>query len=468
MHPSTMGFTTPPTHNSQTKTTATDKPEHAIKKSMCSSSLLSSPVPSDHPHPSTGSDQCRQNKLKAKKTCLTKQQHTTNMSRKRKPAPPKEIPQEKRTCLPSTANHARLFSARPLKQTPMPPQQLREVVHQRFQMPNGACLYVYHPSDTYLRYGKVMSFDPQTGVYTLEDQLTTETFCRTLSPANTIMPTDSRYAHCTTTKDIGWLRQSLHAMLCETQDIQHNKGSNQSYQNQILLFHRRVHASLLFENINSLPGCTMSTQARCFNIALVCSLHEVVTKHSLCDTEFYLLCKNVHNHTTETTLKKFCFATIAFRIATGLNLKIDINTRGIKDLLYIDKDKYRHATTFLDFFANSFHPSYTNSFHNVRPGLEKYDLYRSKMNLVSKKRSPLYSGETTKGGAMHYNHFCLYDNLSSSFQKAFVNNALNVQGCPGTCNNNSPNERFPLLTTQQKQDMFHRCNQLWYIFETAW
>jgi len=151
----------------------------------------------------------------------------------------------------------------------------------------------------------------------------------------------------------------------------------------------------------------MSTQARCFNIALVCSLHKVVTKHSLCDTEFYLLCKNVHNHTTETTLKKFCFAAIAFRIATGLNLKIDINTRGIKDLLYIDKDKCRNATTFLD-------------------------------------------------------------NLSSSFQKAFVNNALNVQGCPGTCNNNSPNERFPLLTTQQKQDMFHRCNQLWCMFETAW
>jgi len=60
------------------------------------------------------------------------------------------------------------------------------------------------------------------------------------------------------------------------------------------------------------------------------------------------------------------------------------------------------------------------------------------------------------------------NNLSSSFQKAFVNNALNAQGCPGTCNNNSSNERFPLLTTQQKQDMFHRCNQLWCTFETAW
>ena len=140
-----------------------------------------------------------------------------------------------------------------------------------------------------------------------------------------------------------------------------------------------------------------------------------------------------------------------------MNIKIDINTQCIKDLLYIEQRKCQNATTFLYFFATDFDPSYTKAFQDIRPRLEEYDLYRRKMNLVSKKRSPRHSGKTPKGGAMHYNHFCLYDNLSLSFQKAFLNNALNVQGCPAICNNNSCNDRFPLLTTQQKQDMFQRC-----------
>ena len=242
----------------------------------------------------------------------------------------------------------------------------------------------------------------------------------------------SHCAHCTTTKDINWLCQNLRAVLCDIHNTQCNKGSNQDQKKQQLLFHRRVHASLLFENINSLPGRTMSTQPRCFNIALLCSLHKVVTNHSLCDMKFYLLGKNPQNHTTETTLKKFCFAVIAFRIATGLNVKTNINTRCIKDLFWIDQGTCQNATTFLDFFATDFHPSCTKAFQDIQPRLEECDLHRRKMNLVSKKRSPLCSGEAPKGGAMHHNHFFLCNNPSLSFQKAFLNNALNVQGCPVT------------------------------------
>jgi len=89
--------------------------EPAIKKSICSSSLLSSPAPSNQKQASTSNDKHCQDKLKANKTCLTKQKHTTNTSRKRKPTAPNEIPHEKRICLPSTTNHARLFSAQPVK-----------------------------------------------------------------------------------------------------------------------------------------------------------------------------------------------------------------------------------------------------------------------------------------------------------------------------------------------------------------
>jgi len=387
------------------------------------------------------------------------------MSRKRTTAEPNETTKEKRICLPSTSPQARLFATAPIKQPPMPPHQK---VDWRFVIPNGSWLHVHDPYDTYLRYAQVVGFDRATGAHTLRDQLTTETFCRTLSDSNTINPMDPRYAHCTTMKNINWLRDNLHATLCEIQNIQCNKCSNQQEEKQKTLFHRRVYASLFFENINALPGHTMSTQPRCFNMALVCSLHEVVTKHSLYDMKFYLLSKNPQNHTIETTLKKFCFATIAFRIATGLNLKIDVHTRCIKDLLKIDHRKHNNATTFLNFFAAHFHPSYTAAFQDVRTKLEDYDLYKRKMNLLAKKRSPLYSGETPKGGAMHYNHFRLYDNLSNSFHTAFLSNDLSLQGCPNTHGDGSRNNKFPLLTAQQRQDITNRRSQLWNIFRTDW
>ena len=267
-----------------------------------------------------------------------------------------------------------------------------------------------------------------------------------------------------------WLTQHLHTVLLHIQHLQKQVPNvdHAEDQHNLRLFHKRVHASLLFENINSIAATKMSDQPRRFNCALLCALHDLVENYSLYDMKLYLLSKQKSNSAAERTAKRFCFATIAFRIATGTSGKINNTTRCIKDLLYSNAQHYRYATTFLNFFSSSFHPSYNIAFSDLRHGLESHDLYKTKQNLMSKNKSALYTDETPHQRAMHYNHFLLYDNLSSSFQRAFLHNAFNLQSYPTNCKDSSHENQFPFLAPEQQSEMLHRSNQIWHVFGTDW
>ena len=328
-------------------------------------------------------------------------------------------------------------------------------------IPVSTCLYVHLREDVYPRYAQIVSFDATTEMYTLHDNATETIFYDPLQHCNVVVPTDPYYAHCTKSSDLTWLRNALHNVLTELQALETKKPTNaaQRCQQQTLVFHRIVHASLLFENINSIPGNLMSVQPRQFNCALICSLHKVVSQHSLFDETLYLRGTTPRNYTTEKTLKKFCLATIAFRMATGKAKKINTKMRCISDLQSAHKQEHSLAARFLDFFSNEFNETYSHSFGDIRPGLEKYDLYKTTTNLLKKKNVPLYSKDTPKGGAMHYKHFLLYDNLSSVFRKAFIS------GLPLA---KSPTEMFPLLTPDQSRYLLQNANQLWAVFVTEW
>lgn len=337
-----------------------------------------------------------------------------------------------------------------------------------FQAPTF--VYVNQPNEVYPRYASVISFDTTTCLYALRDELTGDKFCDPLQRCNVVMPAEPFYHPFTATKNLSWLSSNLYRILSEIHAIQKQKHQSpfEQHKQRNILFHRKVHASLLFENINSITGCEMSDQPRQYNCALVCSLHDVVLKHSLFDNDLYLLGKNKKNHTMETTLKKFCLATIAFRMATGRTGKINTTIRCIRDLQFVNESCYHRALNFVTFFSHKFNTEYTETFKCINKRLETYDIYKTRTNLTKKNKTPLYNHEAPKDGALHYKHFLLYDNLSSAFQIAFLNNAFNVKGIPASCNNYSREERFPLLTKDQKADMLQRNTQLWHIFQTDW
>ena len=338
-----------------------------------------------------------------------------------------------------------------------------------FVVPSSTMLYVYRPENVYPCYATVKHFDTTAGLYTLEDETTKHLFRNKLQHQHVVIPSDQCYAYSTTTTNLSWLKSTLYVLLTEIQTIRQHVRTNRDYSSELLLlFHKQAHASMLFENINSLPRHNMSSQSRTFNCALLCSLHDMIATHSLYDETMFLTNKQPRIYTTEKTLKKFCFATIALRITTGTDYKVTSKRRSIHSLSVADPLKYAQSMTFLHFFSRDFNDHYTETLSPVHNGLENFDLYKTKHNLIAKRKAPLHNRETPKGGAMHYKHYRIYDNLSASFRIAFLNNVFNLQGHPSQCNNYSSTDRFPLLTEEQKLIMLDDNNQLWNVFETAW
>jgi hypothetical protein len=334
-------------------------------------------------------------------------------------------------------------------------------------IPIGTSLYVHRRGDLYPCYATLVSFNGNTGTSILQDEMSLATFKHCLEPNCFILPNDQKYIHCAHTKDLRWLKWALFQSLASLQPIQQNDSDDENCR-QIQLFHKQVHVSILFENINAIEGHEMSTHPRRYNCALICALHDMLTNHSIFDKDLCLLGKQQRRHTIEKSLKQFCLATIAFRLAAGPSSKICSTTRTINDLQYIDSQAHNNSKTFLRFFCTEFHPTYTAAFVDIQHGLENYDIHKKKLNLLAKKKAPLYNDESPIANSMHYMHYRLYDNLSSSFQKAFLNNALNILGQPSQCNNYSCDSKFPFLTPSQEEEMLTRTDQLWNIFDTNW
>ncbi|MBT8265042.1 MAG: hypothetical protein KJP20_00745, partial [Bacteroidia bacterium] len=327
-------------------------------------------------------------------------------------------------------------------------------------------LYVYRSEDVYPSYAKIINYDSTSKLYMLNDETTQQKFYNDLSPNHFVIPAHPIVIHLMTSTNMKYLKDSLYATLDEIHDLACNTP------NDVMgLFHKRVYASMLFENINCRIECRMSTQSRRFNCAILCVMHDFIKTYSLHDEAKFLKGEQKQNFKIEKALKKFCFATYALRIATGLKYKLSNSRPDIQHLKMSNDNRYNNAKAFLDFFANDFHEQYTAAFKPVRHEVESYDLYKGKYNWQAKKSKPIINDQNMSaatGSCLHYRHYHALDTLSHSFQSQFIGNAFNVLGCPSKCNNYNPTNRFPQISKKEKEEMLERSNQLWNLFQTDW
>ena len=252
------------------------------------------------------------------------------------------------------------------------------------QIPKKTMLCVHREGDIYPTFATVTSPCNQFGCYTLKDELFQCMFDNALDEQNIIIPSDQRYSYWSTTTNEKTLKDSLYALSSEMQTTSRST-LKETGSTALFLFHKRAQASILFENLNSIASKPMSKQPRRCNCALLCSLHDMIATHSLYNDDMFLTNKQPRNFTTEKTAKKFCLATIAFRMATGMNSKIDWKTSSIYHLSTLDPSKYQQAISFIDFFSLNFHPHYARTLCPIKHDVEKFNLHKTKHDLLTKK-----------------------------------------------------------------------------------
>lgn len=334
-------------------------------------------------------------------------------------------------------------------------------------------VYLYRTNDAFPIFVQLVKYNALSKTYTLINDINHKQFTNKLLATDIINPNERIYNHVTKCPDLPWLKANLYNTLSEIHHIEHTDNNNRFQtldEKQRYLFRKKTHASMLFENINSHTNKRMSTQSRTFNCAILCAMNDCVEMYSLHDNTLFLQGKQ-NNHKVESTVKKYCFATYALRIATGLQYKLSTDRPNIKHLQMSHDPRYQYAKNFLDFFSDGFHDKYTTAFKAIRHDIESFDIYKTKYNLANKNKRPIYNDEnrtTDDNDGMHYKHYYLLDTLSQKFQQNFIGNAHNVLGKPVPANAYSTTSRFPKISEQEQQQMNNRKNQLWNIFNTNW
>jgi hypothetical protein len=68
----------------------------------------------------------------------------------------------------------------------------------------------------------------------------------------------------------------------------------------------------------------------------------------------------------------------------------------------------------------------------------------------------------TKG--LYYHHYLFFDCFWSAFAPAYLHNANNVLGVAVVANDHHENNRFPWLTSANRNRIINRETQLWKLF----
>jgi len=120
--------------------------------------------------------------------------------------------------------------------------------------------------------------------------------------------------------------------------------------------------------------------------------------------------------------------------------------------------------------------SYTEAFKGYSPTTMCCNVRTTRNTLLQKNKRAIYSNDLDDNGLdrvtsfsvhMYYPHYRICDLLWFGFEKLYFHNAKNVLGIPSRPNSFDPNDRMPLLSDDDLDDMIGSTEQLCRVFHNT-
>lgn len=261
---------------------------------------------------------------------------------------------------------------------------------------------------------------------------------------------------------------------------EHMRVSNLSNARYRIAFRFRVHAVIAFNRIHVLrlqsgrPGLRKDGHMQC-NAHLLDIMHWFYRTYTLYNQRLAGRSAQSYIQRTQDAMIQFVLATIALRMGYGPYKKFTLEDGKINDV--VQNPEFREGRAFpkafLSFITQEFCDSYTEAFKGYYTSTLACNVKTTRTTLLNKKKRAIYSNDlgdneldrvTSSSVHMYYAHYRICDLLWFGFEKHYFHNAKNVLGIPSRPNDFNPNDRMPLLSDDDLDDMILNTEQLYNVF----
>jgi len=264
---------------------------------------------------------------------------------------------------------------------------------------------------------------------------------------------------------------------------EHMRVNELSHARYRIAFRFRVHAVLALNQIHVLrlqsgrPGLRMDGHMQC-NAHLLDIMHWFYRTYKLYDQRLALRSAQSYIQKTQDAMIQFVLATIALRMGYGPYRKFRATDATINDIQANPEFRNGRAfpKAFLNFVTQEFCYSYMEAFKGYFPTAICCTVKTTRNTLLQKNKRAIYGNDLDNNGLdgvtsssvhMNYPHYRICDLLWFGFEKLYFHNAKNVLGVPSRPNNFDPDNRMPLLSDDDLDDMIGSTEQLYRVFPNA-